>query len=71
MIENLVLRIADQERRINAMNNLNNKNEERLSFDHLGYPATPRNPPIKPNSLAFNNLTSPPIKVNSEHAMSI
>jgi len=56
MVENLILRIADQERRLNTIT----QKVGGVKFDHFGNSVTPRND-TSLNSLAFNNLTTAPV----------
>ena len=70
MVENLILRIADQERRLHSLNQRVNGQNPLTFYDHSGHAvaATPRND-ISLNALAFNNLTTAP--VSSLHALSL
>ena len=66
MVENLILRIADQERRLNTMTQ---KVGNSTQLDQFGNAMTPRHLPSS-NSLAFNNLSSMPV-ANSLHSLTL
>ena len=56
MVENLILRIADQERRITIISQKTNN----PVFDHYGTPVMTPKHDVSLNALAFNNLSTAP-----------
>lgn len=67
MMENLIIRIADHERRLNSLSRT--VHQTNVVYDHAGLAATtPRND-ISLNALAFNNIPTAP--VSTLHALSL
>ena len=56
MVENLILRIADHERRLNLIT----QKSANLTYDHYGMPVMTPKHDVSLNALAFNNLSTAP-----------